>query len=126
MNLTSLNSKVPSTVGGVHASQHPHYEFPSFSGNESTTALRAQPSRPWHLSGPISWCLTFKPTEPPLEGTYWIQQSVLDLFSVTVSKAGTTELASDAPALWVSAVRFGIDGFLAALMTSRPLQIKTV
>lgn len=49
----------------------------------------------------------------------WIQQSILDLFTITISKAGTAELASNAPALWVSAVCFGINSFLAALMTSR-------
>lgn len=48
-----------------------------------------------------------------------IQQSILDLFAITVSKAGTTELAPDAPAVWVSAVGFGVSGFLATLMTGR-------
>lgn len=48
-----------------------------------------------------------------------IQQSVLDLLAIAVSKAGTTELAPDAPAVWVSAVGFGVSGFLATLMTCR-------
>lgn len=48
-----------------------------------------------------------------------VQQSILDLFPITVSKAGAAELASDAPAFWVSTVGFGVNGFLAALMTSR-------
>jgi hypothetical protein len=60
-----------------------------------------------------------------LQGTYWIQQSILDLFTITVSKAGTTELASNTPAVRVSAVCFGINSFLAALMTSISLYRKS-
>lgn len=62
------------------------------------------------------------PPSPNIPGTYRIQQSILDLFAITVSKAGTTELAPDAPAVWVSAVGFGVSGFLATLMTGRALK----
>lgn len=47
-----------------------------------------------------------------------VQQSILDLFTVAVSKAGATELAPNAPAVWVPAVCFGINSLLATLVTS--------
>jgi hypothetical protein len=48
-----------------------------------------------------------------------IQQSILGLFTIVVLKAGTTELAPDAPVVWLFAVGFGVSGFLVTLMTCR-------
>lgn len=106
-NRLPLNGQVPSTPQALTIIQYLHYEFICLS------TPRAQ-----SLSASISSQLTLEPKGRPLQGTYWVKQSILDFFTITVSKAGTTELASNTPALWVSAVCLGIDSFLAALMTS--------
>ena len=54
---------------------------------------------------------------------YRIQQSISDLFSVTVAETGAAELTPDSNALWVTAVGLGVNGFLAALVTSGSLNI---
>lgn len=108
---------------------------PEWPGPEHSTSTHSYPvptlwihlpfnTKTQSLSASISSQLTLEPTGPPLQGTYWVKQSIPDFFTITVSKAGTTELASNTPALWVSAVCLGIDSFLAALMTSWPLQIR--
>ena len=112
-NGPALNGQVPSAPQALTAVQYRHYEF-----------LCLSTPRVQSLSAPISSQLTLEPTGSPLQGPYWVKQSIPDFFTVTVSKAGATELSSNAPALWVSAVCLGIDSLLAALMTSWPLQIR--
>ena len=106
-NGPALNGQVPSAPQALTAVQYRHYEF-----------LCLSTPRVQSLSAPISSQLTLEPIGSPLQGPYWVKQSIPDFFTVTVSKAGATELSSNAPALWVSAVCLGIDSLLAALMTS--------
>lgn len=47
-----------------------------------------------------------------------IQQSVSDLLSVAVTETGAAELAPHPDTLWIAAVGFGVDCFLAALVAS--------
>jgi len=56
-------------------------------------------------------------------GTHRIQKSVADLLSVAVTKTGATELTPHPPALWITAVGFGVRCFLAALVASGALKI---
>lgn len=47
-----------------------------------------------------------------------IQQSISDLFSVAVTETRAAELTPDTHALWITAVSFGVDCLLAALVAS--------
>lgn len=56
--------------------------------------------------------------------SYRIQQSISDLFSVTVTEAGAAELAPDPNALRVPTIGLGVGCFLAALVASGSLEKK--
>lgn len=58
--------------------------------------------------------------------TYRIQQSISDLFSIAVTKTRPAELTPDAHALRTTAVSFGVDCLLAALVASGSLKRKEV
>ncbi len=62
--------------------------------------------------------------ENNLLGAHRIQQSVSDLLSVAVTQTGATELAPHSHALWITAVCFGVDCFLAALVASGSLMVR--
>lgn len=55
--------------------------------------------------------------------SYRIQQSILDLLSVTVAETGAAELTPNPNALWVPTVGLGVSCLLAALVASGSLKI---
>ena len=55
-------------------------------------------------------------------GHHRVQQSLLDLFSVSVFQTRPTELPVDPATLLTAAARLGVDGLLATLVTGSALE----